>query len=145
MWHYWDTTKLCSRLNLISSGVVLKKSTNKSLHRKFCKKDVQILTFRQSIKRGNSLWCLKENSYQEFFLHFKILIFQGILGVLAVVFGEDFFFECYTPLGIMSSAMYVNGRNARKCSFVKYTTLNYSAKCRIQLVEFKLRVLFSNK
>ena len=53
------------------------------------------------------------------FLHFKILIFQGILGVLAVVFGEDFFFECYTPLGIMSSAMYVNGKD----SLVKYTQI----------------------
>ena len=53
------------------------KSTNKSLHRKFCKEDVQILTFRQSIKRSNSLWCLKENSYREIFLHFKKFWFPG--------------------------------------------------------------------
>ena len=80
---YWDTTKLCSRLNLISSGVVSCKSTNKSLHRKFCKEDVQILTFRQSIKRSNSLWCLKENSYREIFLHFKKFWFsREFLGFL---------------------------------------------------------------
>merc|ERR550534_1207340 len=30
---------------------------------------------------------------------------QGILGVLAVVFGEDFFFECYTPLGDLMDMM----------------------------------------
>ena len=81
--------------------------TLRYLHRKLCcKVDVQILTFRQSIKGSNSLRCLKENSYQKIFSAFyDNLMFQGILGVLAVVFGEDFFFECYTPLGIMSSVL----------------------------------------
>ena len=37
--------------------------------------------------------------------YFKNLYFQGILAFLGVVFGERFFFECYTPLGDLMDMM----------------------------------------